>query len=87
MSCFKNEGQEGNTVGIGNCGSGEDIRKGRRRENIMEMSHRHEGKWSNAHCWSYSKGTGEIEENDGGMNLTKIYYKHFCRCYYVPPVQ
>jgi hypothetical protein len=29
----------------------------------------------------------EIKENDGGVNLTKIYYKHFCKCHSVSPVQ
>jgi hypothetical protein len=32
-------------------------------------------------------GGGRIKENDGGMNLTKIYCKHFCKCCHVPPVQ
>jgi hypothetical protein len=28
-----------------------------------------------------------IKKNDGGINLTKIYCKHFCKCHNVPPVQ
>jgi hypothetical protein len=24
---------------------------------------------------------GGIKENDGGVNLTKIYCKHFCKCH------
>jgi hypothetical protein len=28
---------------------------------------------------------GEIKEDDGGVNLTKIYYKHFCKCHNVHP--
>jgi hypothetical protein len=32
------------------------------------------------------RGRG-IKENDGGMNLTKIYCKHFCKCHNIPPVQ
>jgi hypothetical protein len=28
-----------------------------------------------------------IKENDGGVNLTKIYCKHFCKCHIVHPVQ
>jgi hypothetical protein len=27
------------------------------------------------------------KENDGGVNLTKIYCKHFCKCHNVPPIQ
>jgi hypothetical protein len=27
------------------------------------------------------------KENDEGVNLTKIYYKHFCDCHNVPSVQ
>jgi hypothetical protein len=30
-------------------------------------------------------GGGGIKENDGGVNLTKIYCKHFCKCYNGPP--
>jgi hypothetical protein len=32
-------------------------------------------------------GEGRIKKNDGGMNLTKIHYKHFCKFHNVPPVQ
>jgi hypothetical protein len=28
-----------------------------------------------------------IKENDAGVNLTMIYYKYFCKCHKVPPVQ
>jgi hypothetical protein len=28
-----------------------------------------------------------IKENEGGVNLTIIYYKKFCKCHTVPPVQ
>jgi hypothetical protein len=28
-----------------------------------------------------------IEENDGGVNLTKTYCKHFCKCHNVLTVQ
>jgi hypothetical protein len=28
-----------------------------------------------------------IKKTDGGINLTKIYCKHFCKCHNVPPVQ
>jgi hypothetical protein len=28
-----------------------------------------------------------IKEDDGGVNLTKIYCKHICKCHYVCPVQ
>jgi hypothetical protein len=27
-----------------------------------------------------------IKENDGEMNLTKIYCKHFCKCHIAHPV-
>jgi hypothetical protein len=27
-----------------------------------------------------------IKKNDGGVHSTMIYYKHFCKCYNVPPV-
>jgi hypothetical protein len=32
-------------------------------------------------------GGGRIKENDGGVNLTKIYSKHLCKCHNVSPVQ
>jgi hypothetical protein len=32
-------------------------------------------------------GGREIKENDGRVNLTKIYCEHFCKCDNVPPVQ
>jgi hypothetical protein len=31
-------------------------------------------------------GGGRVKENDEGVNLTKIYYKSFCECQNVPPV-
>jgi hypothetical protein len=31
-------------------------------------------------------GIGGIKENDGGVNLTKIYCKYFCKCHSVSPV-
>jgi hypothetical protein len=30
---------------------------------------------------------GKRKETDGRVNPTKIYYKHFCKCHTVPPVQ
>jgi hypothetical protein len=30
---------------------------------------------------------GTIRENNGGINLTKMYCKHFYKCHNVPPVQ
>jgi hypothetical protein len=39
-------------------------------------------------CWNYFKNGGRgIKENDGGVNLTEIYCKHFCKCHKVPLVQ
>jgi hypothetical protein len=32
-------------------------------------------------------GAGRIKENDAGMNSTKIYCKHFCKCHNVLPVK
>jgi hypothetical protein len=44
-------------------------------------------KWKNETCWNYSKNGGRgIKENDGGDEF-KIYYKYFCKCHNVPPVQ
>jgi hypothetical protein len=38
--------------------------------------------------WNCSKeGEKEIRENDGGGNLTKIYYKHIYEYHNVSPVQ
>jgi hypothetical protein len=34
-----------------------------------------------------SMGEGGIKEKDVGVNLTKIYCQHFCKCYNVLPVQ
>jgi hypothetical protein len=31
-------------------------------------------------------GDGVKGENGGGVNLTKIYCKNFCKCHNVPPV-
>jgi hypothetical protein len=28
-----------------------------------------------------------VKENDGGVNSTMIYFKHFCKCHHVPLVQ
>jgi hypothetical protein len=30
---------------------------------------------------------GRIKENDGGVNLTMIYCKNFCKCHSIPPIQ
>jgi hypothetical protein len=70
----------------GTSGLGEDIRKGYRRVNMMQIS-----------CIMYGNGkmrpveTGEwgrgIKENDGGMNSNMIYCKNFCKCHNVLPVQ
>jgi hypothetical protein len=30
-------------------------------------------------------GEKEIEENCGGVNSSKIYFKNFCKCHNVPP--
>jgi hypothetical protein len=39
-------------------------------------------------CWNCSKkGGGGMRENDGGVNLIKIYYKHICKCNNRPPLQ
>jgi hypothetical protein len=32
-------------------------------------------------------GVGGIKKNDGGANLMKMFYKHLCKYYNVPPVQ
>jgi hypothetical protein len=32
-------------------------------------------------------GAEGIKENDGRVNSTMIYYKNFCKCHNVPPVQ
>jgi hypothetical protein len=38
---------------------------------------------------SYSRNGGErIKENDGGAEFNSItYYKNFCKCHNVPPVE
>jgi hypothetical protein len=37
-------------------------------------------------CWNCSKkGEARMRENDGGVNLIKIYCKHTCKCYNVSP--
>jgi hypothetical protein len=30
---------------------------------------------------------GRIKKNDGRVNSTMIYYKNFCKCHNVPPLQ
>jgi hypothetical protein len=32
-------------------------------------------------------GERGTKENDGGVNLSKIYCKNFCKCHNVPPEQ
>jgi hypothetical protein len=34
-----------------------------------------------------NRGGWGIRENDGVGEFNKIYYKHFCKCHSVPPVQ
>jgi hypothetical protein len=54
---------------LGGCyqREGEDIRKGCRRVNVMEILCTHVCKWRNETCRNYSKNGGRvIKENDGG---------------------
>jgi hypothetical protein len=47
-------------------------------------------KWKNETPETISGRDGEkewIKENDGGVNSTMIYYKNFCKCHNVSPVQ
>jgi hypothetical protein len=54
---------------------------------IVEILCTYVWKWNKDTCWNYSEKEGEgIKENDGGVNLTKINYKHFCKCHNVPLV-
>jgi hypothetical protein len=48
----------------------EDVRKGWRRLNVVEILCTHAWKWKNETCWNYSKNGGEgIKENDGGVEF------------------
>jgi hypothetical protein len=70
---------------IGISGRRENIRKGCKRVNLVEILCTHVQKWKNETCWNYSRnGGGEIKENDGGVNSTMIYCKNFCKCHNVP---
>jgi hypothetical protein len=74
-------------MGVGTSRRGEDIRKGCRRVNMVEYYvHMYEnGKMRPVETIPGIEG-GKITKNDGGVNLAKIYCKHFCKCHSVPPV-
>jgi hypothetical protein len=70
-------------------GRGEDIRKGGKRANIVEILYVHmyvSRKMRSAETIPEIWG-GEIEENYGGVSSTMIYYKKFCKCHNILPVQ
>jgi hypothetical protein len=74
-------------MGVGGSGRREYIRKRCRRVNMVKYyvlmyenkkmrPETNPGKWG-----------GWIKENDGRMDSTMIYYKNFCKCHNVFPVQ
>jgi hypothetical protein len=66
---------------------GENIRKGCRRMNLVEILCSHVWKWKNETCWNYSKYWGEKKIKENEVNSTMIHCKNFCKCYSVPLVQ
>jgi hypothetical protein len=69
------------------AGVGEDIRRGCRRANIVEICI-HVSKWKNETCGNYSRnGGGGQKRMMEVVNLTMIHCKNFCKCCNVPPVQ
>jgi hypothetical protein len=81
VSFFNNKGQEGKTGLVWSLlpvvGGGY---KGRMKEDECVEICTHVWKCLNEPCWNYSKKESGIKENDGGVNLTKMYCKHFCKC-------
>jgi hypothetical protein len=58
--------QSGELVPVG-VGSGEDLGKGCRRVNIVQILYTHVCKGENETCGNYSRnGGGQVKENDGG---------------------
>jgi hypothetical protein len=57
---FQNEEQQGKTVPIWGFipVAVEDMRKGWKKVNIIEILHTHVWKWNNKACWNYSKKEG-----------------------------
>jgi hypothetical protein len=70
-------------LGLGTRGSGEDIKKGCRRVNIVEY---YVVVYENGKMRP-GMGGGGIRENNGGANSTMIYCKNFCKCHNVCAVQ
>jgi hypothetical protein len=69
-------------------GREEGIRNGWRKANMVEILCINIWRWSNKTCWNCSKKRGEgIRRKMEGVNLTKIYCKHFCKCHNVPLIQ
>jgi hypothetical protein len=69
---------------------GEGIRKGWRQVNMVKVLCIHVWEWNNETYWNSSKKWGlrgrGIKEKVGGGD-SKIYCKHFCKCYSVSLVQ
>jgi hypothetical protein len=63
-------------------GLGEDIRKGCRKMNVVEI-------YGNGKMRPIETvpGTEGGENKEDRVNLTKIYCKHFCNCHSLSPVQ
>jgi hypothetical protein len=53
---------------LGTSGRWEDVEKGYRKLNILQMLCTHVCKWKNETCWNYSRNGGKegIKENNGG---------------------
>jgi hypothetical protein len=63
----------------------EIIRKWCKRVNMAEILCTHVWKWKMGPVETILRIGGE--QNDGGVNLSMIYCKQFCKCHNVPSVQ
>jgi hypothetical protein len=91
MSFFKSGEQEDKNrscLGVGTSGSGEDVRKGCRRVNVVEY---YELMYVNGKMRPVDTipglGKGEQRRTIEGVNSTMINGKNFYKCHSVSPIQ
>jgi hypothetical protein len=74
--------------GVGISGREENIKKGYRRVNMVEIKCAHVCKWKKIPVETIPGMTGAgTKESDGRANSTMMHCKNFYRCYIVLPVQ
>jgi hypothetical protein len=81
---YKVREQEGRTSSVwvaGASGRREDVGKGCRRVNMVQILCTNGCKWKNETCSNYSRNRSrEISRMIEGANLTMMYYNKFCKC-------